>query len=35
VPITSEEDVEISIASKENTSIMEMSVSLDKKSEAS
>lgn len=30
VPIASEEDVEISIANKDNTSIMEMSVSLDK-----
>ena len=30
VPIAGEEDVEISIADKDNTSIMEMSVSLDK-----
>ena len=29
IPISSEEDVEISIANKENTSIMEMSVALD------
>ena len=31
VPITSEEDVEISIANKDNTSIMELSVSLEKR----
>lgn len=30
VPIASEEDVEISIANKDDTSIMEMSVSLDR-----
>ena len=32
VPIASEEDVEISIANKDDTSIMEMSVSLDRTS---